>query len=118
MVPPAMGAAMMAQRYSYGKTGLNMASVGFICASLLFRALDITSCHQSCVYFFFDGKKDSCFLGKIREKEKEALLWRSPDTLALSSIVAATRYRYYRLIPRIEVSILSSLARHPLRWTI
>ena len=47
-----MGAAMMAQRYSYGKTGLNMASVGFICASLLFGALllpnrsAVTSCHS------------------------------------------------------------------------
>jgi len=40
-VPPAMGAAMAqwAQCIPYGKTGLNMAAKGFICASLLFRVL-------------------------------------------------------------------------------
>jgi len=40
MVTLAIGAAMIGHnRPNPGKTGLNMAAVGFICASLLFRAL-------------------------------------------------------------------------------
>ena len=39
MMTPAMGAAMKGPMNSSRKMGLNMAAMGFICASLLFRAL-------------------------------------------------------------------------------
>jgi len=50
MVTPAMGAAMIGQVIPYGKTGLNMAAVGFVCAPLLFRVLylgNISSCFRN-----------------------------------------------------------------------
>ena len=45
-----MGAAMIGQVIPYGKTGLNMAAVGFVCAPLLFRVLylgNISSCFRN-----------------------------------------------------------------------
>jgi len=39
MVTPAMADAMIGPMYSLRKAGPNMAAMGFVCASLLFRAL-------------------------------------------------------------------------------
>ena len=42
-----MGAAMIGPCIPYGKTGLNMAAAGFMCASLLFRTLDLVQQKRS-----------------------------------------------------------------------